>query len=183
MGEIRALLVGVCEYTFNPQVSSLPLCQQDVVAVRQALVDGLNVSSDNISVSGNNGKITKNCFLSDLTSVLATTTREDTLILYFSGHGGNNCLALSDGLVNLQSLIDLIEKTTPQNKIIILDSCHSGSFSVNDIRPLGTNETIATLASQGYAVLASCSASQTSGFNRERGLSIYTTFLVDARCV
>ncbi len=180
MGEIRALLVGVCEYTFNPQVSSLPLCQQDVVAVRQALVDGLNVSSDNISVSGNNGKITKNCFLSDLTSVLATTTREDTLILYFSGHGGNNCLALSDGLVNLQSLIDLIEKTTPQNKIIILDSCHSGSFSVNDIRPLGTNETIATLASQGYAVLASCSASQTSGFNRERGLSIYTTFLVDA---
>lgn len=180
MGEIKALLIGVCKYTFNAQTIPLPFCQNDAMAVRRALIDGLNASPDNILVSGNNGEITKKCFLSDLMSTLATTTDEDTLILYFSGHGGNNCLAMSDGLVDLQSLVDLMEKTTPQNKIIILDSCHSGSFSVSDIRPLGTDETVAALASKGYAVLASCSASQTSGFNRERSLSIYTAFLVDA---
>lgn len=180
MGEIKALLVGVCEYTFNQKVIPLPLCQNDVMVVRQALIDGLNVSTDNIIVSGSDGQITKDCFLSDLMSTLATTTNEDTLILYFSGHGGNNCLAMSDGLVDLQSLVDLIEKATPRNKIIILDSCHSGSFSVSDIRPLGTDETVAALASQGYAVLASCSENQISGFNRERGLSTYTAFLVDA---
>lgn len=180
MGEIKALLVGVCEYTFNPSVCPLPLCSNDVAAVYQALIDGLNVSAGNILVSGSNGEITKDCLLSDLKSILGTTTDKDTLIVYFSGHGGNNCLAMSDGLLNLQSLVDLIGQTPPQNKIIILDSCHSGSFTVDNVKPLGVDETIGVLASQGYAVLASCSENQTSGFNRERGLSIYTTFLVDA---
>lgn len=180
MGKIKALLVGVCEYIFDPSLNPLPLCSNDVAAVHKALIDGLNVSADNILVSGNNGQITKACLLSDLKSVLDTTTDKDTLIVYFSGHGGNNCLAMSDGLLNLQSLVDLIGQTTPQNKIIILDSCHSGSFTVGNVSPLGADETVGALASQGYAVLASCSKTQISGFNRERGLSIYTTFLVDA---
>lgn len=180
VGQIKALLVGVCEYAFDPRFSSLPLCSNDIAAVKQALVNGLNVSTDNIVVAGCEGRITISGFLEDLKSILTTTTNEDTLIFYFSGHGGNNCLAMSDGLVNLQSLVDLVEKTTPRNKIIILDSCHSGSISVSNVRPLGTDETVAGLASQGYAVLASCSESQRSGFNRERGLSIYTAFLVDA---
>lgn len=180
MGKTKALLVGVCEYTFNSSLSPLPLCRNDVAAVRQALIDGLNVSTDNILVSGNNGRITKDCFLSDLKSVLDATTEKDTLIVYFSGHGGNNCLAMSDGPLNLQSLVDWIGQAAPQNKIIILDSCHSGSFTVGNVSPLGEDETVKTLASQGYAVLASCSEAQTSGFNRERNLSTYTTFLVDA---
>lgn len=180
MGDTKALLVGVCEYTFNPSVCPLPFCSNDVAAVYQALIDGLNVSAGNILVSGNNGRITKDCLLSDLQSILNATTDKDTLIIYFSGHGGNNCLAMSDGLLDLQSLVDLIGLTPPQNKIIILDSCHSGSFTVDEVKPLGADETVGVLASRGYAVLASCSENQTSGFNRERGLSIYTTFLVDA---
>ena len=94
MGDTKALLVGVCEYTFNPSVCPLPFCSNDVAAVYQALIDGLNVSAGNILVSGNNGRITKDCLLSDLQSILNATTDKDTLIIYFSGHGGNNCLAI-----------------------------------------------------------------------------------------
>lgn len=180
MGEIKALLIGVCEYPFNSSLSPLSLCRNDVTAVRQALIDGLNMRADNILVSGDNGKTTTARLLSDLNSILATTTNEDTLIVYFSGHGGNGSLVMSDGLLDLQSLVDSIGQASPQNKVIILDSCHSGSFTVSDVTPLGADETIGVLASRGYAVLASCSENQTSGFNRERGLSVYTTFLIDA---
>lgn len=80
MGDTKALLVGVCEYTFNPSVCPLPFCSNDVAAVYQALIDGLNVSAGNILVSGNNGRITKDCLLSDLQSILNATTDKDTVI-------------------------------------------------------------------------------------------------------
>mgnify|MGYP001517485909 CR=1 FL=1 len=106
--------------------------------------------------------------------------KADKHIFYFSGHGGKNVLALSDGNLNLQSLIDVIEKIPAKNKIIILDSCHSGYFAISDTPALDLSETIETFVGRGYAVLASCSTEQTSGFEPNRQLSTYTSFLVDA---
>ena len=40
MGTIRALLVGVCEY-LTVKCPSLPLCKNDLFAMRAALIQGL----------------------------------------------------------------------------------------------------------------------------------------------
>lgn len=42
MGDTKALLVGVCEYTFNPSVCPLPFCSNDVAAVYQATVNEIH---------------------------------------------------------------------------------------------------------------------------------------------
>jgi hypothetical protein len=47
MGSVKALLVGVCEYPATGYVS-LPLCKNDLFAVRTALINGLNVKPKDI---------------------------------------------------------------------------------------------------------------------------------------
>jgi hypothetical protein len=43
METIKALLVGVCEY-ITIKCDSLPLCKNDLFAMRTALIYGLNVN-------------------------------------------------------------------------------------------------------------------------------------------
>ena len=67
---------------------------------------------------------------------------EDGFILYFSGHGCNGDLCFSDGMINIQSIIDFVEKLKSKNKIIILDCCYSGKFYVSGVKQMKLEEAI-----------------------------------------
>ena len=176
---IKAILLGVSYYpTLN--LEPLPLCKNDIFSVRTALINGLKVDSHDIILCGKNGYVTIEDMVNALKLILNHSTPHDTLIFYFSGHGGKNTLAFSDNFLNLQSLIEVIESTPLKNKIIILDSCHSGSFSVHSPAQMALSETVESFAGKGYAVLASCGSEQNSGFNPDRPISLYTSFLCDA---
>lgn len=179
MSLIKALLVGVCEYP-TLGYTALPLCINDLYAMRSALINGLNVATENILLCGETGSVKSVDLIFSFNSILSDATVEDTFIFYFSGHGGKNCLALSDGLIGLQDLINIIESVNTKNKIIILDSCHSGGFSIKGIPQIDITETVENFAGYGHAVLASCGAEQVSGFNNERQISLYTSFVCDA---
>lgn len=179
MGTIRALLVGVCEY-LKIKCQPLPLCKNDLFAMKTALVQGLNVSSDNILLCGETGIVTRNELITSIHTVLKDATEDDTFIFYFSGHGGKNCLVLSDSLIDLQDLICTIEQIQTKNKIAILDSCHSGGFALDCVPAIDINETVEHFAGRGFAILASCGAEQFSGFNEDRQISLYTSFVCDA---
>ena len=58
MGAIRALLVEVSEY-FDIKYECLPWCINDLSAMKDALVRGLNVSTNNIFLCGENGTVTR----------------------------------------------------------------------------------------------------------------------------
>ena len=139
MGTTKVLLVGVCEYlTFK--CPSLPMCRNDLFAMRKALVKGLNINPSNIHLSGETGIVTKNDFITSICTVLKDISENDTFIFYFSGHGGKNCLVLSDGLIELQDLLNTIEQIQTKNKIAIIDSCHSGDFSLENIPTIDIDE-------------------------------------------
>lgn len=179
MSNIKALLVGVCEYPVLG-LQELPLCKNDVLALKHALILGLNAKESNINICGTNGIVSSKDLIEELTNISFNTNAEETLIFYFSGHGGNNAIALSDGLLSVQSLISVIDKIKSKNKIIILDSCHSGDFTITDSIPLDLSRNIDSFVGRGYAVLASCGADQSSGFNENFQISCYTKFLYDA---
>ena len=179
MKKIKAILVGVSEYpTLN--ASSLPLCKNDLVEMKNALVTGLNVRDTDILVCGNDGIVSKTNLVSSIITFLNAASKEDVLFFYFSGHGSKSSLALSDGLINLQDLVDLIDNIPIACKIVILDSCHSGSAQLGAIPQMDINESIDLFAGHGYAVMASCGADQTSGFDEDRQMSLYTRFVCDA---
>lgn len=179
MGTEKALLVGVCEY-LAVKCPSLPMCKNDLYAMRRALVKGLNINPSNIHLCGETGIVTKDNFIASIYTVLKDISEEDTFIFYFTGHGGKNCLVLSDDLIELQELLNKIEQIQIKNKIAIIDSCHSGGFSLENIPVLNIDETVEHFAGRGFAVMASCGAEQYSGFNKDKEISLYTSFVCDA---
>lgn len=54
---IKALLIGVCEY-HTLGYAPLPLCGNDLYAMRSALINGLNVDTENILLCGETGNVT-----------------------------------------------------------------------------------------------------------------------------
>ncbi len=179
MGTIKVLLVGVCEY-LTVKCPSLPMCKNDLFAMRTALVNGLNINPNNIHLCGETGIVTKNELITSICTVLKDISENDTFIFYFFGHGGKNCLVLSDSLIELQDLLDTIGQIETKNKIAIIDSCHSGGFSLESIPAIDIDETVEHFAGRGFAVLASCGAEQYSGFNEDKKISLYTSFVCDA---
>lgn len=179
MGTTKVLLVGVCEY-LTIKCTPLPMCKNDLVAMKTALICGLNINPNNIHLCGETGIVTTNELIMSIYTVLKDMSEDDTFIFYFSGHGGKNCLVLSDGFIELQDLINTIEKIQTKNKIAIIDSCHSGDFLLENIPAIDIDETVEYFAGRGFAVLASCGAEQYSGFNEDKEISLYTSFVCDA---
>ncbi len=171
---IKALLTAVSYYD---NYQDLPLCRNDLYAVQRALINGLNVDINNIKLLGQTGLIKQSNFLNTLVETICKCNENDTFIFYFSGHGGRNIIACSDGLINLQSIIDTLDKIKVKNKIIILDCCYSGGFNLTSQTEINSIE---DLVGHGCAVMASCGANELSGFNPDKALSTYTSFLCDA---
>lgn len=183
MSELRALIIGVSNYEAMNE-NNLPFCKNDISAVSEALVCGLKVEKTNIYTYGNNGIVTGEDFIAALHDLISITDTEDTLIFYFSGHGGTmptgHHLLLSDSLINTKEVIMLLESIPTKNKIIFLDSCMSGNFNINQTASYNINDTIEDFVGKGYAVFASSSATQLSYGHPDKPISLFSSFLCEA---
>lgn len=179
MGKVKAVLVAVSQYEING-CSQLPLCRNDLYAMRKALIDGINVEPENILLCGETGIVSVNDLAKIIYVSMSDMTKEDTYIFYFSGHGGKNFLCLTKELIDLQDFLSHIENVPVKNKIAIIDSCHSGGFQLDKTPEINIQETIEQFAGHGFAVMAACGAEEYSGFNPNRMISLYTSFVCDA---
>ena len=183
MRKLRALVVGVSNYD-KIQQTNLPFCRNDIYAICDALVHGLKFDKSNIITCGDTGTVTRTDFFDVLQKMTSITDVNDTLVFYFSGHGGTlplgHQLLLSDSYVGTQDIIGYLEKMPAKNKIIFLDSCMSGNFDVDQTASLNINETIEEFAGKGYAVFASSNATQVSYGHPDKPISLFTSFLCEA---
>lgn len=158
MSKLKALVVGVRDYSAIQQ-NNLPFCVNDISFITQALISGLKAKKDDIVTLGSSRIVNKIDFLNALGLVIINIEKNDTFILYFSGHGGNlvtvHHLLFSDGALKTQDIIRILDKIPARNKIVILDSCMSGNFRVNQIAPMSEEMDITEFFGKGYAIIAS----------------------------
>lgn len=134
-----------------------------------------------IRTLGSSGTVNINELADELKIASMLVEADDTYIFYFSGHGNNGTLALSETNIRVQEVIELVNAIKAKNKIIILDSCRSGDFMIPKVETLGISELVEEFAGAGYAVMASCGASENSAFYPpENKISLYTHFLCNA---
>jgi len=177
-----ALIVGINYYQHG---NDLYGCVNDAINVKSVLDrnDGGSVNFEcKLLTSSSSKDIITRSMLKDSIEQLFTTDAEIALF-YFAGHGhieatGGYLLASDskrgDEGVPLNDILTLANKSSAKNKIIILDSCHSG---IAGSQPADTQ--IATL-SDGLTILTASTADQYASEENDSG--VFTTLFVDALC-
>ena len=180
MGKTKALIVGV-SYYYLQGANDLPFCKNDIYAISNSLAEGLNISPSDLSLLGETGIVTASQFIRTLSKLSVDCDDNDTLILYFSGHGttsnDQHYLVFSDKCINTQIIIDYLNTTKAKSKIIFLDCCMAGCFSVNGTAVFDINQTIEEFVGSGCAVFAACNAQQYSYGHPDKPISLFTNFL------
>ena len=176
-----ALIVGIDYYE---QGSGLTGCVNDAFSVESMLKrnDGgaVNFECVRLTASGKSDSISRRK-LKDSIAHLFSTPGLETALFYFAGHGhiestGGYILASDAGRgdegVFLGEIMIMANESTAINKIIILDSCHSGVIATAPGK-----DKLSELA-DGMTILTASRADQAAG--EKNGSGVFTTLMVDA---
>lgn len=113
-------------------------------------------------------------------------TRPDILLLYFSGHGGESGIGLSDGLFAYRILAEWVQMIGARRSMQILDVCRAASYldfikearvGVAGVPDLGWLEVLAN-ASPGNRLIFSTGADRNAGEGGEIAGGHFTTALL-----
>lgn len=176
----KALIIGNDYYQNFPRLYG---CVNDAHCVKAALdrdSDGtVNFSSLLLTGTGATEPLTRKQLRDSITELFAGDF--EIALLYFAGHGyidktGGYLMASDseagvDGL-SLRDIMALADHSLSKNRIIVLDSCHSGSAGSLVSLP-DTSE-----LKEGTTILAASTANQYSSENNGRG--VFSTLFVDA---
>ena len=97
--------------------------------------------------------------------------------MYFSGHGTGEGLCFSDKTVNLQSIVDFVERLRARNKIVILDCCYAGGVHLSGKGELSFEEIVSAFVGRGIAVMASSASDEKSWLSEHKDASLYTKII------
>jgi formylglycine-generating enzyme required for sulfatase activity/uncharacterized caspase-like protein len=190
-----ALLIGVSEY--EPGLNPLPAAVKDISALGKVLKDPELGNFDSVEILSNPDRQTME---SAIETLLENRTKEDLVVLFFSGHGikdhdynklhfatritrkNNQGRLIVSSAVAARFVHDLIN--SPSNRqlkrlVIILDCCFSGAFDpALSAKDGGSIDLQAELGAEGRIVLTASDSTQYAFEQKGADLSIYTRYLV-----
>lgn len=177
----KALVVGVDYYNV---IDALHGCVNDAYAVKSVLdrhMDGtVNFSVKLLTATGQHDQLGR----AQIKEAVRELFRDDSevALFYFAGHGhieatggyvcASDCATGDDGL-SLHDIVVLANQSPAKNKIIVLDSCHSGVAGNTTTRGVSSAE-----LTEGLTVLTASTADQYA--TEENGSGVFTTLFVDA---
>ncbi len=179
----KALIVGIDHYD---HVSQLSGCVNDAHAVKAVLerhADGtVNFVTPKLMTGTSATDRVEKPALKDAVRELFATDA-DIALFYFAGHGyiedtggflcGTECKTGDDGLA-LAEVMTLAGRSLAKNKVIILDSCHSGVVGNHP-----QSQAIAEVK-DGMTILTASTAEQYAKEVPGGGAGVFTRLLVDA---
>lgn len=176
----KALVVGIDYYDHKPPLFG---CVNDALAVKAVLerhADGKTNFSVQMLLAPNSGRtVTREMLKAGVRELFAFDS--EVALLYYAGHGymestgGYLCATdtrKGEAALALGEVLTLANQSRARNKVIILDSCHSGIAGANPIAPQVVE------LSEELTILTGSTAEQ---YSAERGGSgVFTSLLVDA---
>jgi len=176
----KALVVGINYYE---HVSGLFGCVDDAHSVKAALErhgDGsINFDARLLTGTGPTDVVNRHDLKDQINALFADDC--EIALFYFAGHGyieatGGHLICSDsqrgDDGISLNDVLALANSSKAKNKIIILDSCHSGIAGTPSTG--GDNATIA----EGVTILTASTKDQYA--TEENGRGVFTTLFVDA---
>lgn len=171
----KALIVGIDDYANCPLFG----CCNDADAVSDELIKNGDGSPNfavrkvlNVQTKGELRQLVEECF----------SGSADVALFYYSGHGHVDTIggylvtpdyAVGDYGLSLQDVLTIANNSKCKDKIIILDSCYSGTLGT--ISTLGQNTSI---IGEGVTILTASHSTETSVEINGHGL--FTSLLLEA---
>jgi len=196
-----ALIIGISQYEREDDINPLRFADRDATAVRDALIDPRTGTflADHVLVLSDSAlrKPTKSNILESLAILKNKTKPEDTLLIFFSGHGyqkgegiyllpqDSKFVILEDTTIPLTLWKERIASIPAQQKIVILDACHSGGVEKTKKGGIGEmtsefEQAIAPSVSDfGQAVFSSSMRGQASYEDEDTGHGVFTRYLLE----
>jgi hypothetical protein len=176
----KALVVGIDYYESIGQLFGCVNDAHNVKSVLERNSDGtVNFGVRLLSGTGPSDKVERTELKEAVRELFADDS--ETALFYFAGHGylettggylcGSDCKTGDDGLP-LDEVLTLANKSRARNKIVVLDSCHSGIAGSPSSRPLTAE------LSEGLTILTASTAEQYA--SEKNGSGVFTDLLVDA---
>jgi hypothetical protein len=176
----KALVVGINYYATGGHLYG---CVNDAYAVSQVLarhMDGsLNFDVKQVTAVDTKSAMTRKQLKDDVIELFKDDS--EVALFYFAGHGHvedaggylitSDCTNGDDGLP-LEEVMNFANASKAKNKILILDSCHSGIAGT--LKSLGEK----ALLSEGMTILTASSKDQYA--QEANGSGVFTALLVDA---
>jgi hypothetical protein len=194
----RALIIGISDYRYIGQLhENVANDAEKFEAILTSQQCGYRVPN---VVKLVNGDATAERIRRELAALSQTTTRDETVIVYFSGHGGRigtngderMCLLPADydpatdlgAALESSELISLLDKIHSDRVVVILDACHSGGAgSIKEPLPFKKGFTEHNLtgltAGGGRVILSSSKHDEVSYAFSDMEHSLFSHFLFE----
>jgi len=190
-----AILIGVDTYD-DPGIGKLKYTVNDAEALHKALTAAPGgFSADNVilmtpRVENRLHHPTRNNIIAMLSSWLSLTEPEDTVLVYFSGHGmehdGRGYVLPQDARrstpeltsINIGLIKDQMARAKARKRVLVLDACHSGTDK--DTSAMGRGFSQELEGSGGLVILASCDVEESSYEMDASKQGAFTHFLIEA---
>jgi hypothetical protein len=176
----KALVVGINYYA---HASALHGCVADAHNVRNVLErnsDGtVNFSVKSMTGGGAADLVSRTELRNQIKELFAGDS--EIALFYFAGHGhlettGGYLLAgdssTGDEGIPLNDIVTYANTSKARNRVIVLDSCHSGIAGANPQNPVSAELT------EGMTILTASTADQYA--SEKKGAGVFTTLFVDA---
>lgn len=182
-----ALVVGINYYEHQ---SNLYGCVNDAIKINKLLAEHANEDQNfetKCLVADSPTQPISSSTLREEINNLFNNKHNNIALLYFSGHGGitsenSGYLATSDtqqsdsGIL-MKDIIEIVNASKVPNKIIILDTCHSGDMGNHP-----SYKDVGSCIGEGVTILTASSQEQTAQENDEtfNRHGVFTELLIDA---
>lgn len=176
----RALIVGIDHYKHGNRLFGCVNDAHNVKAVLERHDGGLvNFDCKLLTATCDDDQVTRANLKDGIEELFSQKT--DIALLYFAGHGhiestGGYILASDskrgDEGVSLSEIMTIVNNSPVTNKVIVLDSCHSGIAAA-----VPGQENLSAIG-EGVTILTASTAEQYS--SEEDGSGVFTNLFVDA---
>lgn len=187
----HALLIGVQDYAGSGNMTPLACARADVDLMQSILTDAAFTDEPYSVVTLKDAELSET--MKTVGDFVAGVDRDDTTIIYFSGHGmrdsdGDLYLCTKDSLEDqldntaypFETLSKSLKRRNLRKVLIILDCCYSGAAGVKDtvtskfnaVEEVGENGT-------GTYVISSGGQTETSIEDKDKDYSLFTKVLAE----
>lgn len=186
---IKACFIGIDKY-LDPGIRELAGAVKDATALWSLFSDTIPSIEANLLC---NEHATIDNIKNGLTSLLSSATKDDTIIISFSGHGthhhrlvtyNTSKAALDDTTISMDEIAVLFKQSSANVILFILDCCFSGAAPARVIEdsPIPRQETFSleNLAGKGRILIAASSANEPAFELPAYGHGLLTKALIDA---